>query len=549
MWTTWWNRTRHALAESWRRWKVRRARRAPGQPGAAAGGLTAPAQQRMPLPAALPLARYATVIIPALNEARRIAGVVQHALADPATAEVLVIDDSSIDDTATLARAAGARVITSSMLGKGASMRDGVLAARCEWLVFLDGDLHGLRPQLISQLCRPLLRGEAEFVKADFGRSSGRVTELTARPMLHVFFPELSHLRQPLGGVIAARRSLLQQLPFEDGYGVDLGLLIDAQAAGARIVEVDIGHLDHESQALNDLVPMAHEISHVVLARARAAGRLNVDQVLAMVERQRQANGSVSQVLARRQGRRQLLLISEAALSAEPMLDALAVACGQGRALAALREAWAQADGQRQGAVNAANQHERRTGDQAALFKFVHRAQLERVARELRLHEACVAFVQRMRRAGFMVGVLGELDQGLSEILRRRIFADFALAHQLVFEAGVCSGQWQANPAFLPLHGSTQHSAGAAPEPLLCKRHVLQHLCDEAPAPWRECWVVGADASDVLLARQADRAFALGAGHNALRRDPHVLVADGYRELMVVVPLAAQEPGAQSRAA
>ena len=132
---------------------------------------------------------YATVVIPALNEAKRISEVVAYALADPATAEVIVIDDSSIDSTAELARLAGARVLTSSMLGKGASMHDGIAPASRDFLVYLDGDLTGLRSGIISDLCAPLLRGEADFVKARFGRGGGRVTELTAKPMLKIFFP------------------------------------------------------------------------------------------------------------------------------------------------------------------------------------------------------------------------------------------------------------------------------------------------------------------------------------------------------------------------
>ena len=164
------------------------------------------------------------MVIPALNEAARIGDVVRYAWADAATAQVVVVDDSSIDDTAALAREAGAEVVTSSMLGKGASMRDGVLAASQGLVVYLDGDLSGLRPGIVSDLCRPLMADEADFVKARFGRGGGRVTELTARPMLQVFFPELARFAQPLGGLVAARVSLLKALGFEDGYGVDVGL-------------------------------------------------------------------------------------------------------------------------------------------------------------------------------------------------------------------------------------------------------------------------------------------------------------------------------------
>ena len=103
-------------------------------------------------PFAIGLKAYATVVIPALNEAKRISEVVAYALSDPATAEVIVVDDSSIDGTAELARLAGAKVMISSMLGKGASMHDGVAPAQSNVLVYLDGDLTGLRSGIITDL-------------------------------------------------------------------------------------------------------------------------------------------------------------------------------------------------------------------------------------------------------------------------------------------------------------------------------------------------------------------------------------------------------------
>jgi glycosyltransferase involved in cell wall biosynthesis len=287
-----------------------------------------------------PLLACATVVIPALNESERIADVVRHALADPATAEVIVIDDSSIDDTARLARQAGAEVITSTMLGKGASMRDGVGAARCDLIVYMDGDLAGLRPNIVTDLCRPLVRGDADFVKARFGRVGGRVTELTAKPMLKVFFPELAHFAQPLGGLIAARVSLLKALTFENGYGVDIGLLIDAHRTGARLAEVDIGSLENDSQPLLDLTAMANEISRVIYTRARAAGRLHMEQIVAMYETQRQATATLDYILTRRRGRaRMILLDMDGTITPERYVVELARATGHEAALAKLLDA------------------------------------------------------------------------------------------------------------------------------------------------------------------------------------------------------------------
>ena len=165
-----------------------------------------------------------SVIIPVLNESETIGSVIAFARRCSLVTEVIVVDDGSLDDTPRLAVEAGAQVITSTLLGKGASMEDGLWVARNEIVVYLDGDLSGLRADLLEELTLPIRQGRADFVKASFSRRAGRVTTLTARPLLKTFFPELNAFEQPLGGIIAARRSLLRNLRYETDYGVDLGL-------------------------------------------------------------------------------------------------------------------------------------------------------------------------------------------------------------------------------------------------------------------------------------------------------------------------------------
>jgi glucosyl-3-phosphoglycerate synthase len=372
---------------------------------------------------------YATVVIPALNEAKRIAEVVAFALADPATAEVIVVDDSSTDSTAELARRAGAKVLTSSMLGKGASMHDGLAPAKCSLLVYLDGDLTGLRKGMITDLCAPLLRGEADFVKASFGRGGGRVTELTAKPMLKIFFPEIAHFSQPLGGIIAARKSLLQALSFEDGYGVDVGLLLDAHLAGAKLAEVDIGSLEHDSQPLHDLTLMANEVGRGIFARAKSAGRLHVDQVAAMYESQRQAAAGIDYVLTRRKARQRLLLLDMDG-TVTPSRYALELARVTGHEPTLMQ----MLDGQSGDAAT-------RSENIAKLFQYVHKTKFEQVARDMPLRPGVIEFVNQMRRRGFMVGLVSDSYFVAADIVRRRIFADFAMAHTISFDNDVCMGQ------------------------------------------------------------------------------------------------------------
>ena len=154
-----WQRLRSLLGEGIPRWEE-------------IGRLLLPNQRQKVRPAPVQVDAEqgrVSVIIPVLNEASQIGYVVRQALADPATMEVIVVDDSSTDTTVEQASQAGARVVTSSLLGKGASMADGAREASQDCLVYLDGDLKGLRHGLISDLARPVLSGEADLVKGRFG--------------------------------------------------------------------------------------------------------------------------------------------------------------------------------------------------------------------------------------------------------------------------------------------------------------------------------------------------------------------------------------------
>ncbi|OAI11654.1 MULTISPECIES: HAD-IB family phosphatase [Methylomonas] len=464
----------------------------------------------------------ATVVIPALNEARRIQEVVAYALADSATAEVIVVDDSSIDDTAMLARQAGAKVMTSSMLGKGVSMRDGAAAATHDLVVYLDGDLTNLRPGIVTSLCLPLLNEGADFVKARFGRGGGRVTELTAKPMLKVFFPELAHLAQPLGGIIAARKRLLQTIRFEDDYGVDAGLLLDAHLAGAKLAEVDIGLLEHDSQPLQDLSLMANEVSRAIFDRAKKAGRLHVEQVTAMYENQRQVAAGIDYVLSLRRGRRCLLLLDMDG-TVTPSRFALELARNTGNEAALVQLLDTPHD-------DAITRSERI----AELFRFIHKQQFEQVARTLEIRPGVIEFVKQARRAGFMVGVVSDSYFVAADIIRRRIFADFALAHTLTFDGEVCNGQLQINPAFLP-----DDVNSVTP---ICKSNAMRcFLADKSQPPVELIWAVGDNLNDLEMLRLADNAFVIDPKSPKLLEEPGITLISEFNDLVELLTHEASE--------
>ena len=235
-----------------------------------------------------------SVIIPARDEERTIAGVVgslRTALVEriPLIDEVVVIDSDSVDATAARAAAAGATVHRARCVapelgaypGKGEALWKSLFVTAGDLLVFIDADLTHWGPHFVTGLLGPLFTDpDVLLVKGFYARvatgadgsastEGGRVTELVARPLLSLWWPELSGVVQPLAGEWAARRELMESLPIPVGYGVELSTLLDTAARWGLngIAQVDLGSRAHKHQADHDLALMAAEL--LVVAERR----------------------------------------------------------------------------------------------------------------------------------------------------------------------------------------------------------------------------------------------------------------------------------------
>jgi glucosyl-3-phosphoglycerate synthase len=200
--------------------------------------------------------------------------------------EIVVVDDHSSDRTQEVAAAAGARVVVASEVlpdhgrghGKGGALWKSLHASRGDIVVWIDADLRDFDTRFVTGLLGPVLIDPAiEFVKGFYerpidgqARGGGRVTELVARPMLTLLFPHLAGVVQPLSGEYAGRRAVLEQIPFVEGYGVDVGLLIDIASRGGvgAIAQVDLGRRVHRNRPIEELSPMAAQVMHAILWRA-----------------------------------------------------------------------------------------------------------------------------------------------------------------------------------------------------------------------------------------------------------------------------------------
>ncbi|MFA5126271.1 MAG: glycosyltransferase [archaeon] len=209
-----------------------------------------------------------TLIIPAFNEEKTIQKTIKAALGAIYADEVIVVDDGSSDKTFEIASKTSAKVIKHEKnKGKGMAIKTGIKNAKYDIICFIDADLPEWTSSKINMIIKPVATGEADFVKTSFNRSSGRVTLLTAKPLLKMFFPNIN-FEQPLSGQFCTTKEFLSKIKIENRYGIDIGLVIDASSNGLKTKEVYIGEITNKSKKLQDLQPMAEEVAKTIAKKA-----------------------------------------------------------------------------------------------------------------------------------------------------------------------------------------------------------------------------------------------------------------------------------------
>jgi glucosyl-3-phosphoglycerate synthase len=235
--------------------------------------------------------RTVSVVLPALDEERTVGGVVRSVLplVGSVVDECVVVDSGSTDGTVAAAEAAGARVVHRADVlpglpprpGKGEVLWRSVAATTGDVLVFLDSDLVDPDPGFVAALLGPMLTVPGVHLVKGFYRrplrleseDGGRVTELMARPLLSALRPELAGVVQPLGGEYALTRQFAESVPFAAGYGVEIGLLLDAHRRHglAGLAQVNLGIRKHRNRTLAQLGVMARQILGTALDRCGVA--------------------------------------------------------------------------------------------------------------------------------------------------------------------------------------------------------------------------------------------------------------------------------------
>ncbi len=244
-----------------------------------------------------------SLVLPALNEEETIKNIIlisQRALTTkiPLLDEIILMDSDSCDKTRTIANDLGIAVYKhsevlpqhGSRVGKGEALWKSLYVTKGDLVFWVDTDIKNFHPRFLYGLIGPLLhRPDLKFIKGFYRRPlksstglkpgrGGRVTELTARPLLNLFYPGLSGIIQPLAGEYGGRREALEQMTFMSGYGVESSLLIDAYEKFnlSSIAQVDLVERIHRNQELPDLSKMSFEILQTFISRLEKRHRLEI---------------------------------------------------------------------------------------------------------------------------------------------------------------------------------------------------------------------------------------------------------------------------------
>ncbi|MCU0362227.1 MAG: HAD-IB family phosphatase [Bacteroidales bacterium] len=439
-----------------------------------------------------------TVIIPTLNEQSTISQVVNLVKKSQNVTEILVIDDKSLDNTVRNARSDKVKIYTSTMLGKGASMRDGMLLAQNEIVVYLDADILTYPKNIVEVLTEPLISGRADFVKACFNRQAGRVTELVAKPLLGILFPELARFSQPLSGMIAGKKTFLAKGVFENDYGVDVGLLIDMQTMGAVIEEVNIGYIENRMQSWEQLAKMSKEVSRAILKRAEMIKHTNLEVLGNISVIRDQMDFAIRESVL---GLKKMLIFDmDNTILHKSFITSLASKFGFREKLLSI--------------VSENSNPYTRTKLIARLLKGLNIKQLVEVVDEIPVTHNFENIIKIFRQNGYIIGIISDSYDCITNHLVNRFDLDFSIANELEFSNSVATGEVKVPSVFIKTNESRCNHD-------FCKANAMREVALRYNVDIKNVIAIGDNENDICMIKDCGIGIAFCSSNETLN-----LVAD-----------------------
>lgn len=420
-----------------------------------------------------------TVIIPAFNEEKTIRQVIRQAKRNEEVNEIIVVDDMSTDNTVAEAGKENVKVITPTHVGKGESMREGMMMAKNEILVFLEADIPDYEKDIVGMLTAPLIRDEADFVKSYFERPAGKVTEILVKPMLEFFFPHLLEFRQPLSGMIAGKKSIFQKVEFENDYGVDIGLLIDMHQVRARIKEVCIGEVENDRHPLHMLGRMSKQVANAIFKRVNIfdTGRRHEESAPLMRE---QVEFALKEMI--RQPRKMIVFDMDHVLLQGSFIQAAAERFGFTREL--------------QDIMAQPKSNFIKTQKIARLLEGRTFAELIHVVESIPLIGDAVQVIRELQIRGYVCGIISDSYHAIANHIKNLLGLDFTLGNELEFQKSVATGEVRIPSQLLKdKFSQCEHDH--------CKSNMFQYILHRFGISLADAVAVGDSENDICMVKMA----------------------------------------------
>lgn len=453
-----------------------------------------------------------TVIIPTLNEAENITAVVNFAQSDKLVSEVIVVDDKSTDNTVILAQKAGAKVITSTKLGKGASMKDGVLCATNDVILFLDGDIDPYPHFTIPLLTQPILQNEVDFTKSSFNRNAGRVTELVAKPLLSIFFPELMRFSQPLSGMIAGKKSLFQQIDFRDDYGVDIGILIDMYLMHVRMKEVEIGYIENKSKPWHALGKMSKEVAQTIILKAATSknAHYNLEELTVMNEIRSQMEFALTEHIP--ETNKLVVFDMDNTLLRGRFIDTYAAVNNMTKELMNIR----------------ATETDPLivTKKMATLLKGKSLADLLKIVDAIPIVDDAQSVIHELKKRGYLIGIVSNSFDCITNHIKNKLGMHFSLGNELEFSKSICTGEVKIPSFWFSRKDSLcRHT--------ICKTNAMLGILEKHQIKRENTIAIGDSLNDMCMIKEAGVGVAFCSKDELVNHHADIIIQDySFEELL-----------------
>ena len=359
-------------------------------------------------------------------------------------------------------------------------MRDGMLLAKNEVLVYLDADILTYPRNIVELLSDPIIKGEADFVKSCFDRQAGRVTELVAKPLLSILFPDLARFSQPLSGMIGCRKSLLKKIEFANDYGVDVGILLDMHLLGVRIKELNIGYIENRMQSLEQLAKMSREVTRAILKRARNIEASNLENFENINAIRTQMDYAIRESLM---GMEKMIIFD----MDNTLLEGSFITTA------------ADEFNFKEDLIKIVTDYENPytlTKSIARLLRSKSLDEILNVTDKIKIIDDAEYVIKELKKRGYICGIISDSYDVVTNHIKNKLKMDFSIGNELEFSNSVTTGEVKVPSAFMKNKFSKCNHD-------FCKSNVLYQLAEKYKIDIKNIIAVGDSENDICLVKES----------------------------------------------